>query len=163
MDDLKWDIRFLRLAREISAWSKDPSTKVGAVIVRPDRTIVSLGYNGFPRGTDDAPHLYADRDFKYRKVVHAEQNALLNARTDVTGCTLYTWPPGYGATCERCAAHVIQAGIARVVSVLKPDDGDPFASRWREACELATSWYGEAGVRVDMLEPSVERLVSTYA
>ena len=51
----KWDRRFLRLAREVASWSKDPSTKVGAVLVDPlDNTIVSLGYNGFPRRVKNA-------------------------------------------------------------------------------------------------------------
>ena len=58
MIDEKWDRRFLALAEHVADWSKDPSTKTGAVIVRPDRTIASMGYNGFPRGmadTDDRP------------------------------------------------------------------------------------------------------------
>lgn len=70
MISLKWDRRFLRLAQEVASWSKDPSTKTGAVIVRPDKTIAAIGYNGFPRGCDDAPELYAHRETKLSRVVH---------------------------------------------------------------------------------------------
>ena len=143
----KWDLRFLELARHVSEWSKDPSTKVGAVITRPDRSIASLGYNGFPRGMRDDAALYKDRDKKLSRVVHAELNAILNAREPLHGYTLYVWPPGYGPTCDRCAAHVIQAGIKRVVNQLRQDD---FASRWRESCEAALGMYEEAGVVVKM-------------
>lgn len=146
---LKWDKRFLELARHVAEWSKDPSTKVGAVLVRPDRTVASVGYNGFPRGTTDHPHDYADREYKYEKVIHAELNAILNARGDVRGCTLYTWPPGYGPTCSRCAVHVIQAGIARVVAVQAVGE---FPDRWRISCERALGWYTEAGVQVSMID-----------
>ena len=66
-----WHQRFLALAAHVGSWSKDPSTKVGAVIVRNDRTIVSVGYNGFPRHCDDDPELYADRTKKYPRTVHA--------------------------------------------------------------------------------------------
>ncbi len=88
----KWDDRFLNLAKFVAEWSKDPSTKVGAVIVRPDRTVASVGYNGFPRGVLDHVDRYSDRDTKYAMVVHAENNALINARQSLEGCTLYVTP-----------------------------------------------------------------------
>ena len=141
-----WDHFFLGLAEYISTASKDPSTKCGAVIVRPDRTIASTGFNGFPKGCDDSPELYADRDLKLARVVHAEQNALLHAREDLTGYTMYTWPPGYGPSCDRCTAHIIQAGIKKVVHRL--DTSADFASRWKEAIERGLQMYEEAGVEV---------------
>lgn len=146
----KWDIRFLQLAETVAQWSKDPSTKVGAVIARPDRTVASLGYNGFPRGMRDDPELYADRERKLSRVVHAELNAILNAREPLRGYTLFVWPPGYGPTCDRCAVHVIQSGIARVVGIRRVDDD--FSDRWRISCEEAWGMYEEAGVRVTMYE-----------
>jgi dCMP deaminase len=106
-----WDIRFLELSDHIALWSKDPSTKCGAVIVRPDRSVVSVGYNGFPRGMSDAPELYADREVKYDRVIHAEVNAMMSAHQSVKGCTLYTNAP----CCSRCAVHMIQAGITKFV------------------------------------------------
>ena len=60
----KWDERFIELARLVAAWSKDPSTKVGAVIVRPDRTVASVGFNGFARGVDDTEERLNDRALK---------------------------------------------------------------------------------------------------
>jgi dCMP deaminase len=108
----KWDIRFLELADKVASWSKDPSTKTGAVIVDQERRVVSLGYNGFARGMLDTPALYADRETKYSRVVHCEMNAVMVAARPVDGCTLYTTP---GPSCDRCAVHMIQAGIRRFV------------------------------------------------
>lgn len=112
---MKWDRRFLRLAREVASWSKDPSTKNGAVLVRPDRSVASVGFNGFPQEMSDAPLYYQDREVKYDRVIHAEMNAVLFVRDPVplTGYTLYTTGP----SCSRCAVHMIQAGIRRFVFV----------------------------------------------
>ena len=88
-----WDQRFLEMARLAATWSKDPSSKVGAVITDGKR-IVSLGFNGFPAGIDDDPSIYGHRERKYRRVLHAEQNAISFAKRDLTGCTIYiTHPP----------------------------------------------------------------------
>lgn len=141
----KWDDRFLSLAELVASWSKDPSTKCGSVIVRPDRTIASVGYNGFPRGCDDSDEFYADRDLKLSRVVHAELNAILNAREPLHGYTMYNHPAGWGPSCDRCSAHIIQAGIARVVH--RRDTSD-FASRWKEPAERGLRMYEEAGVEV---------------
>jgi dCMP deaminase len=87
-----WRTRYLDLAAVVASWSRDPSTKVGAVIVRPDKTIASVGYNGFPRQMRDTPERYADREEKYSRIIHAEVNALLHARESVTGYDMYVWP-----------------------------------------------------------------------
>ena len=76
----KWDQRFMDLAQLVSTWSKDPSTKTGAVLVSPDKKDVILGFNGFPSRMSDAPELYANREVKYSRVVHCEVNAVLHAR-----------------------------------------------------------------------------------
>ena len=108
----KWDERFLDLATFVSTWSKDPSSRVGAVIVNELNQVLSLGYNGFPRGVNDTPQRYNDRDVKLMFVAHAERNALDNAFTDVRGATLYaTLCP-----CNECAKSIIQRGIKRVVA-----------------------------------------------
>ena len=108
-----WNQRFLSLAEHISTWSKDPSTQVGAVIVDDQRRIISTGYNGFPRGVNDFPERYNNRDIKYEMIVHGEINAILFANQSIHGCTLYTWP---FMPCSRCAAIVIQSGIRTVVA-----------------------------------------------
>lgn len=135
---VKWDNRFLKLSLEVASWSKDPSTKSGAVIVRPDKTIVSVGYNGFPRKMSDADKLYADREKKYSRVVHCEVNALIAAREQVTGCTLYTnW-----MCCDRCVVQMIQAGITRFVFYEATPEQ---LERWGEAFKLTASYMDEAG------------------
>lgn len=140
-----WDQWFLGLAEEVSLRSRDPSTKCGAVIVRPDMTMAAFGYNGFPRGIEDKPELYENREEKYKRVIHCEMNAILSAREPLHGYTLYVWP---FLTCEYCAKHVIQAGIKRVVA---PPATDDQLTRWGESFKLALSFYEEAGVDVSWI------------
>ena len=98
----KWDVRFLELANHISSWSKDPSTKVGCVVVGADREIRSTGFNGFPRGIEDSEDRLADREEKYPLICHAEENAIMHAArvgVSLKDCTAYvTWPP-----CAMCS------------------------------------------------------------
>lgn len=138
----KWDIRFLRLAAEVSSWSKDPSTKTGAVIARPDKSIVSVGYNGFPRGVVDTSEYYENREEKYKRIIHCEINAIIQAETSVEGCILYEWP---GMSCERCAVQVIQSGISTVVCPIATED---FASRWADSWKIAEELFVEADIVV---------------
>ena len=112
MDKLKWDRRFLDLARKISEWSKDPSTKVGAVVA-DKKTIVSVGYNGLPSNITDTDEILSNRALKYRLIIHAEINALNFAARDIQGCTIYTYP---FMPCHICADTIIKSGITRVVS-----------------------------------------------
>lgn len=98
MISVKWDKRFLEMAKMVSSWSKDPSTQVGAVIVRPDKSVCSVGFNGFPQRMDDLPGLYAIREEKYSRIIHAEINALNFANEKMAGYTLYTYP---FLTCDR--------------------------------------------------------------
>jgi dCMP deaminase len=135
-----WDRYFLGVAEAVAAASKDPSTKVGAVITRPDRTMASFGYNGFPRGIADTEERLADRDTKYELVIHGEINAILTAREPLHGYTLYTWP---FLTCKRCALHVVQTGIKRVVAPIVPPDK---MDRWEKSLKDAQAVYDEAGV-----------------
>lgn len=128
-----WDARFLRTAQFVSMWSKDPSTKCGAVITRGKR-IVSVGYNGLPRGLEDKNERLSDRAVKYEMVVHAEINAILFARQDLAGCNLYTWPI---PPCARCMSIIIQTGIGRIVAPT-PDE------RWRQSCDMGKMMYAEA-------------------
>lgn len=131
----KWDARYLDLAQHVAGWSRDPSTKVGAVVVRPDKTIASMGFNGFPRGVLDDERLN-DREVKLRMILHAEQNAILSAHERLAECTVYVWPM---PPCSHCAAVLIQAGIKRVVAP-SPQ------RRWVESCLLGREMLREAGV-----------------
>lgn len=107
----RWDRRFLALAQYIAQWSKDPSTQVGAVLIRPNNSIASTGYNGFPPGHDDSPELYADREYKYRHVTHAERNAINFLASTEDDLRLYTSFP----CCPDCMAAAGEAGVVRVV------------------------------------------------
>lgn len=138
-----WDKRFLDLAKEISIWSKDPSTKVGAVIVDDNRRIVSTGYNGLPRNIMDSFDRLSNRELKYEMIIHAEVNAILYAKQDLTNCTLYTYP---FQPCSRCASIVIQSGITQVVSYVNKEE------RWKSSFELAIDLFHEAGVNLELLE-----------
>lgn len=133
----KWDIRFLKLAQLISGWSKDPSTQTGAVIVRPDRTVASIGFNGFPRQMRDALEYYVNRDEKYSRIVHCEVNAQLFAREDLKGYTLYTYP---FASCDRCCVQMIQCGIDRFVFPSIPEDKK---ERWQAALDKTKTYMIE--------------------
>jgi dCMP deaminase len=139
----KWDIRFLNLARYYASFSKDPSTQTGAVLIRPDGSVCSLGFNGFPKGMKDDAALYADREKKYSRTVHCEMNALLLSHDEAhSGYTLYTWP---FASCDRCAVHMIQAGIQRFVFPEMPEEK---AARWKTIMETAEGYMLEAGREV---------------
>ena len=139
----KWDIRFLELAKHISGWSKDPSTKVGCVVVGEDREIRSTGFNGFPRGISDDNDRLTDREKKYPLICHAEENAIMHAArigVSLKGSTAYvTWPP-----CSRCARSLIQAGIKEVVYSTAED----IPERWLDDFNISTGMLEEANVVV---------------
>ena len=136
-----WDKRFLELATTVAGWSKDPSTKVGSVIVRPDRTVAALGFNGFPRVMPDKPENYENREEKYSRVIHAEMNALLQAREPVKGYTAYvTLLP-----CDRCLVHLAQAGIVRFVAPEPPSEA---SERWGSAFAKTRSYAAEMGLEL---------------
>jgi dCMP deaminase len=138
----KWQARFIKLAEEISTWSKDVTTQVGSVIVRPDRTICSVGFNGFPRGVEDSQSAIANRDTKLLRTLHAEVNAVLSAKEPLNGYSLFVWP---FQPCAQCAAIVIQAGIAEVYC---PYNDHLAHERWRESFKAALQMFDEAGVRL---------------
>lgn len=148
----KWDRRFIALAQHISTWSLDPSTKCGAVIVDQHRRIVSTGYNGFPQGMPDSEESYADRDVKYSKIVHADMNALLFARRDLSGCTIVTWP---FLPCDNCFKHLAQAGIVRFVA---PKPVLPsHIERWGPIIEKTKQYATEMGLYIAELEVPTRR------
>jgi len=134
----KWDERFIGLAEHISTWSKDPSTKCGAVIVRPDKTVCSVGYNGFPKHFSDSPELYEDKEKKYSRVIHAEMNAILSSKESMQGYTIYLWP---FCCCDRCTVHIVQAGISRVVF---PESTNV---NWSSSFEKSKEYLQEASVQ----------------
>jgi len=145
----KWDHRFLELAKHVASWSQDPSTKVGAIVVDAAMTVKGMGYNGFPRGVHDAPERYADRETKYKFVVHAEVNALINANSSVRGCTLYVWPTlMFPPVCPECCKSVIQHGIRRIVCYHNPNP----SGRWQDMADFSKKMLDESGVIYSAIE-----------
>lgn len=146
----KWHLRFLRLAREVASWSKDPSTQVGCVIVDQSRRVVSLGFNGLPAGMRDTAERLLNRDLKLALTIHAEENALLFAGRPVHGCTAFvTRHP-----CAHCAAKLIQSGIGAVVYLSNPD----FDRRWADNLAISGQVLAEAGIPVLAITPELLEL-----
>lgn len=141
LDKARWDDRFLRLADEVSTWSKDPAAKVGCVIVSPDRQIIATGYNGFPRGVEDSATRLYDKETKLAMVIHAEANAVLFAdRHSLKGATAYVTR----SPCSHCAGMLIQAGVKRICA-----DDRIFTGSWAKVTELSREMCDEAGVEID--------------
>lgn len=141
----KWDRRFLFLAKHISEWSKDPSTKVGAVIVDDNNRLISVGYNGFPKGILDTPSRLEIREVKYKMIIHGELNAMAFANESLEKCTLYTWP---FLPCSNCAAQIIQRNLKRVVSIRTN------SARWNESIGLAMDMFSEVGIEYTIYDES---------
>jgi len=126
------------MAKVVASWSKDPSTQCGAVIVNADNEIVSVGFNGFPKGIADTEPRLNNRELKYAITLHAERNAILFAKQSLKDCTLYTFPM---QCCSECAAMAIQSGIKHHVSLSYQPD------RWQKSFELANEMFDEAQVK----------------
>jgi dCMP deaminase len=135
-----WDRWHIGMVQYIATASKDPSTKVGALIIRSNRTPVSWGYNGFPRGVEDTPERLANRELKYKMVVHAEENSILNAHgLSLEGCVMYS----LFIPCSGCAKAIIQTGIKEVVCPAPTTD---YLTRWGEDIAISKQMFEEAGV-----------------
>ena len=139
----KWDLRFLDLSKHISSWSKDPSTKVGAVITK-DNKILSVGYNGLPQNVDDDINILNNREEKYKYVIHAEMNAILTCSTSIKDATIYTYP---FLPCTNCASMIVQSGIKRVVSL---ECSNP---RWKTRLHQSKHFLNSSNI--DVVEYSV--------
>ena len=116
-NNISWDDYFMGVAILSSYRSKDPNTKVGACIVNPNtKRVISMGYNGMPNGCSDSDFPWTktsdnESETKYPYVVHAELNAILNAKTSVDGCYMYvTLSP-----CSECMKAIIQSGIKKII------------------------------------------------
>ena len=108
---MNWDEYFLGIAEAVALKSKDPSSKMGCVIVDQNKRVVSLGYNGMVQGSDESKMTLEERPMKYHFAIHSEMNVIIFAHQDLTGCTLYNRV----ATCDNCLKYCLQAGIKRFV------------------------------------------------
>ena len=116
-DYISWDEYFMGIALFSAQRSKDAGTQVGACIVSQENKILTVGYNGMPRGCNDDDMPW-DREggfleTKYAYVCHAELNAILNYKGNLEGSKIYVdlFP------CNECAKAIIQAGIKEIVYV----------------------------------------------
>lgn len=139
----KWDRFFLGMAEYMATASKDPSTKVGAIIVDDNNIVQGMGYNGFPRGVKDTEERLNDREWKYPLVAHAELNAILNAGHRAKGCTIYVVPTlMMPCACPECAKAIVQAGITENVYWHK----DVLEERWEKLAKFTKVLFDEGGV-----------------
>lgn len=133
---MKWHFRFMEVAKLVSSWSKDPEKQVGCVIVDKNHRIISTGYNGYSKGMNDS-----DSVNRLSKVVHAEVNAILNAKQDLRNCIMYIYPL---VPCSQCAGIIAQAGIIMiVVSEIK------LSPKWNT--NIALEIFQQARVNIEVL------------
>lgn len=137
-----WTKRWLELTDLVSSWSKDTSTKVGCVIINKRNVVLSLGWNGIPRGVIDSKSSRDERPEKYLWYEHAERNAIYNAvftgrslEDSVLYCNLFP--------CADCARAIIQSGIKTVIV-----SGNKLPDKWLESVEVSKQMFEEAGVEV---------------
>lgn len=145
----RWHLRYLELAKHVSSWSKD-TTKVGAVISdSKTNRVISVGYNGFPRGVSDNAERYDDRETKLKLVCHAEMNAILNSDQSVRGCDIYVYPTMmFPPACPDCSKAIVQSGIKRLFCYANDD----FSDRWQELSRFSHILLNEGGVDVIVIK-----------
>ena len=140
-----WNQRYMQMAKEISLWSKDPNTKIGAVAVGSKGQILSQGYNGFPRGIRGNPDRLNDRETKYKFVVHAEMSVLYKATqsgVSLDGAKLFVQGLTVG---NECCKGIIQVGIKEVYVAQECIDLRP---HWFESWMQSLDMFNEVGIKV---------------
>ena len=152
MKSKSWYKYFLEMAELVASKSKDPSTKVGAVIVGEDNEILSTGFNGFPRGVNEDVAERWERPIKYLFVEHAERNAIYNAArigTSLKGATLYiNFKPN--SCCAECTKAIIQSGIKKIVGNDTPFSGK--GDQWDRHLAVSSIMLYEAGIELETIK-----------
>ena len=146
---ISWETYFMGIAHLSALRSKDPNTQVGAVIVDQEHKVVSIGYNGFPKGCSDDEYPWENEgsslETKYVYVVHAELNAILNSPRSVKGCSIYVSL----LPCHECTKAIIQSGIQEIVY-----ESDKYASS--ESVLASKRMLESAGVKMVQLTKKVK-------
>ena len=147
----KWNKRFIDLCDHISQWSKDKSTKVGAVIVNRDRRVISIGYNGFPQNINDNIERRHERPAKYDWTEHAERNAIYTAarnQSDLRDCFIFSnyFP------CPDCTSAIIQCGLSGVVYKHLDVNGGKNSESWKRSKKISKEMLTEAGIIITQYE-----------
>jgi dCMP deaminase len=139
----KWDIRFIRIAREVASWSKDPSTQVGSIAVK-NRKIIATGYNGFPKTINDDLDRLRNRETKLKFTVHGEMNMIYNAvehGVKLKDSTVYVWGL---PVCQECWKGLVQTGVSRVVMPSIELEG----GKWKEGCTFAKDYMQKSCINI---------------
>jgi dCMP deaminase len=163
LHSFSWDQYFMTMAYLVSMKSKDPSTRVGSVIVGEDNEIRATGYNGLPRGIADKKSRYEDREYKLLAINHAEENAILHCALNgvsTRGCTLYSqWMP-----CSRCAKSIIQSGIKEVVydANYPGNHQHNMSEEWKKSMAISQELFAEAGIAMRALKESLIDIKGLY-
>lgn len=152
---MSWDQLFMGMAYLTSAKSHDPRTRVGSVIATEDNMIVSVGYNGLPRGVAYSTAILST-ERKYDVMAHAEENAILNSnRTaqSLIDCKLYV----NLLPCNVCARLIIQSGIKEVVvdqnsQKFYIETSEKGENYWEESFKITKSLFSETGVKLRFLD-----------
>jgi dCMP deaminase len=145
---MDWHTWFFDMLEVVRSKSKDPSTKVGALVVGPYREVRSMGYNGFPRGVNDSGTRHPERHTrpnKYLWTEHAERNAIYNAcrvGVSLAGCTMYVT----AFPCSDCSRGIIQSGISTVI--YKPWVDVDTTDRWITSMKVSWYMFQDAGIAV---------------
>ena len=144
-----WDRYFMTIAYLVGMKSKDPSTRVGAVIVTSDNEIISTGYNGLPRNVHDKSVRYTNKDYKYLSLNHAEENAILHCAKNgisVKGSSMFTpWIP-----CARCTKSIIQVGITQIIydTSFPGNDIKNQDNNWAQSINISVELLAEANIGI---------------
>jgi dCMP deaminase len=142
---MNWNDYFFTIAEAVKLKSKDPATKIGAVIVGKDKEILSTGYNSFPRGLDDSKLDRQERPEKYFWFEHAERNAIFNAAkvgTSIDGAEIYLT---CDIPCVDCARAIINSGIKKIHC---KKGGGTKSAIWEEGFKRSRIMFQECGVEI---------------
>ncbi len=139
----KWVRRYLKLCDHVATWSKDPSSQFGCVLTDATNRPLGMGFNGFARGFEDTEERWNDRPFKYAHVIHAEENAILNASAPLVGATAFV----NGCPCSSCMSKLAQVGVKEVWSWVPSGD---YLKRW--SIDHPMKVAEECGISVNFVE-----------
>lgn len=140
---MQWLNYFIDMAKLISTMSKDPSHKIGAVIVNENNHIVSMGFNGFAHKVKDTKARLNDKEIKRKLMLHAEENAILHAKQDLSGCDIYIY--GY-PPCVHCMSLIIQSGIKCIY--YRNSENKLISDYWKKDFELTNKLSEEINIPI---------------
>lgn len=148
-NNLSWDSWFMRHVYLAASKSKDPRTKIGAVLVK-DRNIIANGFNGFPSKVNDTEERYNNKELKYQFICHGEANAVIQCAkigNSSLGSTLYT----QGIPCDSCCKIIIQGGVSEIV-VHKQWPNLTHSSKWVDSVAISSIMIEESGIKIRYLD-----------